>query len=54
MTGEAGGSTNRTQMKATQTTATQPIGALHRPRFHGPGRKSGLSRRSRTGATYAM
>ena len=51
MTGEAGGSTNRMQMKATQTTAIQPISALHLPRFHGPGRKSGLSRRRRTGTT---
>ena len=52
--GYAGGSTNRMQMKITQPTAIQPISGLHRPRFHGPGAKSGVSRRRNTGTTYAM
>ena len=38
-------------MKITQTTAIQLITALHRPRFHGPGLKSGLMRRRKTGMT---
>ena len=42
VTGDAGGSTNSTQMKATQMTAIQPITALYRPRFHGPGTKRGV------------
>ena len=33
-------------MKTTQTTAIQPIGALHRPRCHGAGAEVGLRRRS--------
>src|SRR5512138_2119723 len=41
-------------MITTQTIASQPIGALHLPRFHGPGWKSGFIRRRNTGATYAM
>src|SRR4051794_29951378 len=52
--GYAVGRTNSTQMTATQTIAVQPTTALHRPRFHGPCRKSGLRSRRNTGRTYAM
>jgi hypothetical protein len=52
--GDAGGSTNRMQMKITQPIATQPTSGLHRPRFQGPGWNSALRRRRNTGTTYAM
>ena len=54
LTGPYWGSTKRMSMIPTQTMAVQPTSLLHRPRFHGPGRKSGLRRRSRTGVTYAV